>query len=259
MNDRDNRRQFISTRHRDAEPDTYDPNEPRLGRRESEPHSTEITYLYNVLTTNFPNDRTVWDLHHYFKKDGKELDIQFDITYFKDLQIPYTLISYHAEKFDNRVPTMAINILSKSTWRSDLAEKLDYCRLLKIPLYVLFASYHVATEIYRPPFARAYILQENGEYKIHELREITVSVSGEFVSDAIIDTSNVVPFRLGIQKRKQTHQVEEPLYRLVLIQPEKKNLLLTENEKNKQIINQQRKKIENLEKEVQELKNNCDQ
>lgn len=94
MNNRNNKRSFIDTRHRDAEPDIYDPNEPRLGRRESEPQSAEITYLYDVLATNFPDDRTMCDLHHYFKKDGKHLDIQFDITYFKGLQIPYTLTSY---------------------------------------------------------------------------------------------------------------------------------------------------------------------
>jgi len=252
MNNRENRKPFVSTRHRDAEPDTFDPNEPRLGRRESEPHSAEITYLYDVLTTNFPDDRTMWDLHHYFKKNGKELDIQFDITYFKGLQIPYTLTSYHAEKFDNRVPTLAINILSKSTWRSDLAEKLDYCRLLEIPLYVVFPSYHVATEIYKPPFVRAYILQTNGEYKIHELRKITISSSGEWNTDSIIDTSSIVPFRVGLQKRKQKHQEEEPLYRLVLIKPEDNELLLTENEMNKQLIEEQNQKISEQNQKIAE-------
>ena len=82
---------FVSTRHRDAEPDTFDPNVPRLGRRESEPHSAEVTYLHDVLTTNFPEHRTMWDLHHYFKKEGAEFDIQFDISFFKNLIILYTL------------------------------------------------------------------------------------------------------------------------------------------------------------------------
>lgn len=153
-----------------------------------------------------------------------------------------------------------------------MAEKLDYCRLLEIPLYVVFASYHVATEIYRPPFARAYILQESGEYKIREIRKITISPSGEFVSDALIDISGIVPFRLGLQKRKQKHQEDEPLYRLVLIDPEKKAILLTRNQKNERIIDEQNqkineqnqkiskqnKKIEQLDDEIQELKKKFD-
>ena len=65
----------INTRHRDAKPDLYDPSVPRLGRRESEPHSDEISYLYDFLTANFPNDKTTWDLHHYFEKDDLKIDI----------------------------------------------------------------------------------------------------------------------------------------------------------------------------------------
>jgi len=75
-----NGKPFVSSRHRDAEPDTFDPNVPRLGRRENEPHSAEVTYLHDVLTTNFPNDRTLWDLHHYFRKEGMDIDLQFDIS-----------------------------------------------------------------------------------------------------------------------------------------------------------------------------------
>ncbi len=120
-----NGKSFVSTRHQDADADNFDPTTPRLGRRESEPHSVEISYLYDVIRTNFQEVRTVWDLHHYFKKGGLDIDIQFDISYFRDLKIPYTLSSYHADEFDNRGPNMAVNILSKSTWRSDLLEKVD--------------------------------------------------------------------------------------------------------------------------------------
>ena len=78
----------MSTRIENAPPDLFDPNTPRLGRRESEPHSAEITYIHDILTTNFPTGRAVWDLHHYFLgiKDplkGKEIDIQFDVSFFK--------------------------------------------------------------------------------------------------------------------------------------------------------------------------------
>jgi len=63
--------------------DIEDPyKKPRLGRRESEPQSEDITYLYDVLMTNFPNSRALWDLHHYFLINGNEIDLQFDISFF---------------------------------------------------------------------------------------------------------------------------------------------------------------------------------
>ena len=65
---------FHSTRHDvEEEEDPWLTNPPRLGRRESEPHSFEITRIYDILATNFKDDRTIWDLHHYFEKDGEKL------------------------------------------------------------------------------------------------------------------------------------------------------------------------------------------
>ncbi|MGV9204819.1 MAG: Uma2 family endonuclease [Promethearchaeia archaeon] len=241
---------FVSTRHRDAEPDTFDPSVPRLGRRESEPHSAEVTYLHDVLTANFPDSRTMWDLHHYFKRKGMDIDIQFDISFFKDLEIPYTLSSYNADQFNDKVPTMAINILSKSTWRSDIAEKLDFCRILKIPLYVIFPPYHVTINIYKPPFMRAYILQEGGEYKVHEVRKTISNKAEQWDKDAIIDVSDIVPFRLALQKREQEHQGEKSLYRLVLIDADKDEFLLTEKER---IIEEKDRKLEEKDRKIEKL------
>ncbi|MGV9206432.1 MAG: hypothetical protein ACOC44_20690, partial [Promethearchaeia archaeon] len=273
---------FVSTKHRDAEPDTFDPNKPRLGRRESEPHSAEITYLYDVLTTNFPDDRTMWDLHHYFKKETTKIDVQFDISYFRGLKIPFTLSSYRADDFNKKVPTMAINILSKSTWRSDIAEKADFCRILEIPIYIVFPPYNVTINIYKPPYLRVYILQENGEYKMHELRETlgitsgqwnkdyilqengeykmhelreTLGItSGQWNKDAVIDVSHIVPFRLGLRKRKQRHHGDKSLYRLVLIDPESDKILPTESEKKDEVIEKKDKKIAKLEEENKKLR-----
>ncbi|MGV9205049.1 MAG: hypothetical protein ACOC44_13640 [Promethearchaeia archaeon] len=86
-----------STRIENAPPDLYDPNEPRLGRRESEPHSAEVTYIHDVLTSNFPESRTIWDLHHYFigrkgPLKGQKIDIQFEISFFENLFILSPLI-----------------------------------------------------------------------------------------------------------------------------------------------------------------------
>lgn len=243
---------FVSTRIRDAEPDIFDPNVPRLGRRESEPHSAEVSYLHDVLITNFPKDRTIWDLHHYFRKEKMDIDIQFDVSYFRDFEIPYTLSSYNADEFDNRVPTMAVNILSKSTWRSDLAEKLDFCRVLKIPLYIVYATYHVAINLYKPPFLRAYVLHENNEYRMHELKAV-LSVTPEGIDpNTVIDVSDIVPFKLSLQERELKHQGEQSLYRLVLIDPDSIEQLLSETEKRAKIIEEQDKRIEEQGKRIEE-------
>ncbi|MHA1998731.1 MAG: hypothetical protein ACTSU9_11465 [Promethearchaeota archaeon] len=211
---------FRSRRAREMPPDLFDPTKPRLGRRESEPHSAEITYLHDVLTTNFPGSRTTWDLHHYFHASGMDFDIQFDISFFKDMNVPYSLPSYRAERFNHRVPAMAINVLSKIAWKTDIGENVDYCQTLKIPLYIVFPAYHVATDFYRPPFVRAYILQDNGFYQAHELKELTINDRGEVNPDAVIDTSSIVPFRLGLIQREGKYNGKQPLYRLLLLKPD---------------------------------------
>lgn len=249
-----NGKSFQSSRLRDAQPDIYDPNRPRLGRRESEPHSWEISYIHDVLSTNFPNDRTMWDLHHYFKKNDLDIDIQFDISYFKDLDVPYTLSSYHAEEFENKVPTMAINVLSKSTWRSDLAEKVDYCQMLKIPIYIVFPSYHVSVELYKPPFLRAYLLQDNGKYKTIDIRKVIKQKEDDHNFDYTIDLTKFVPFKIGLVKLKKKHQKDQGLYRLVFIDSNTQEILLTSDEKKSQLIEEQAIKIEKLESEVKKLK-----
>ena len=151
------------TRIDNAPPDLYDPNVLRLGRRESEPHSAEVTYLHDVLTTNFPKGRAVWDLHHYFLGNkgalkGEKIDIQFDVSFFKDLKISHTLSSYKAREHGGRIPDLAINVLSKNTWRNDLSENVDKCKDLSIPVYALFSPYEVTSKVYHPPFLRVFIL-----------------------------------------------------------------------------------------------------
>jgi hypothetical protein len=148
---------------------------------------------------------------------------------------------------------MAINILSSSTWRSDLAEKLDYCRLLKIPLYIVFPPYHVASNLYKPPFVRAYILQDDGTYQIKELHQVLNVEPGRWIFDEIIDVTEIVPFRVGLKKRKQKHQGLEPLYRIVLIKADKDEVLLTELEKKEKIIKEQKNKIRKLKEEINNL------
>ena len=225
-----------STRIENAPPDLFDPNEPRLGRRESEPHSVEVTYIHDVLTTNFPSSRTLWDLHHYFSGSkgtlkGKEIDIQFDVSFFKDLNITYTLSSYDARKYEGKIPDLAINILSKSTWSNDLSEKVDVCKDLGISVYAIFSPYKVASKIYDPPFLRVFILKEDSSYKQEDLRSITLN-EGETIDEKnIIDVSENLPFRLGLMRLKQQHEGEQPLFRLIFIDPSESSFLLSKAEK----------------------------
>ena len=128
------------TRHQTIKPDEFDQSQPRIGRRESEPHSFEISYLHDVLTSNFEKHHTLWDLHHYFRVEGEEIDIQYDISFFLNFTLPYTLSSYRASEYGHRIPDLAINILSKSTWKTDLSENLDISRILKIPCYIVFCK-----------------------------------------------------------------------------------------------------------------------
>ncbi len=241
---------FESTRHKSISPDDFDPTKPRLGRRESEPHSDEINYLYDVLTTNFTKDGVMWDLHHYFSIDEFDMDLQFDISYFKDMEISQRLSSYKAKNFDNRIPTMAINVLSKTTWKTDIGETVDYCRKLKIPLYIVFPAYHVANKYYKPPFLRAYILQPTGEYHIEELRETTIDETNKNVN-AVIDVSKIVPFRLGLKKRDSTHESNKALYRLILLDPNKFQVFLTKAEKEKHNAEEAQKRAEEAQKRAE--------
>jgi Uma2 family endonuclease len=234
-----------STRIHNIEAMPFDPLKPRLGRRESEPHSEEVSYLYEVLHSNFPASRTIWDLHHYFLVDTEEIDIQFDISFFKDLQIEYSLSSYRASNFNNQVPTMAINLLSKNTWQMDIGIHVDYCRLLKIPLYIVFSPFYIGKAIYKPPFLRAYILQPDGDYHIQDLNRISLKEGNTSVNRAaLLDVSKIVPFNLGTMELISRHEGDLPRYRLILVDTQNYGIFPTPVQKEKARADQLQKKLE---------------
>jgi Uma2 family endonuclease len=245
-----------STRIKESPPDLFDPDQPRLGRRESEPHSAEVTYLHDVLKTNFPEGRVFWDLHHYFiapkgALEGKKIALQFDISFFRKCKLSYALSSYDARNHEGRVPDIAINVLSKSTWQTDISEHVEACQDLSIPVYVVFSPYLATSKRYAPPFLRAYILQANGEYKEEELRELTVQEEQEINQEKIIDISAKLPFRLGLIQLKQKYIDGKHLYRLVLLDPSKPKILPTRREKE---LLEAKKKIENTKQEAEDAK-----
>jgi len=249
-----------STRIEGAPSDLFDPDAPRLGRRESEPHSSEITYLYDVLTTNFPESRTMWDLHHYFigtkgALKQEKIDIQFDVSFFQDLRIPHSLSSYDAQKYEGRTPDLAINVLSKNTWRADLSEHADTCKSLGIPIYAVFSPYKVTSKIYDPPFLRVLILQDDGSYEQLELRDITLNEGDAIEEKHIIDVSARVPFRLGLMRLTQKHVGGLSIFRLIIINPSEPEVLLTRAEEEKQSRLKAEKRAEKAERALQQHKN----
>nr|MDO8118039.1 hypothetical protein [Candidatus Sigynarchaeota archaeon] len=240
----DERKTPDSPRALGMEPDTFDPSQPRVGRRESEPHSTEISYLHDVLATNFPQHRVLWDLHHYFPYENEELDVQFDISFFLDLSIPYTLSSYRAIDHDNRVPRMAINILSKNTWRADLSENLEYARVLKIPVYIVFAPFDVGTRPYQPPFARAYLSRTGGDHVLKEFKRSSTLAGDSIPVSEQIDLEGLVPFNVGLVKLERLHEKFKPLYRLVLVNRDTSQVLLSKDELQARAVEQEKQRAE---------------
>ena len=218
----DSKIKWRSSRHSQSVDPTINEKKPRLGRRESEPHSHEITYLYDVLSYNFPNDRVMWDLHHYFTKEGIEYDIQFDVSFFPRFSMSELLPSFRSSNFDNRVPALAINILSKSTYLNDVGLHADICRLINIPIYVIFCSHPIGSNIYTPPFLRVYMQDSKGTYIQKETRKIALR-EGEKMENidvtALIDITAKVPFRLGLMERKVKYFKNKSVYRLILVHP----------------------------------------
>ncbi len=239
----------------EAEEEWDETTTPRLGRRESEPHSHQVSYLFDVLSTNFPNDRTLWDLHHYFWLDGEEIDLQFDISYFRNFQIPYTLSSYRASEHGNRVPTMVVNVLSRSTFYKDIGITVDRCYRLGIPVYVVFNPYLVHIRDYRAPFLRVYYRAESDRnfYSIKELRTVSFREDGTVDPARVIDVGSIIPFKLGIQQFPQKHQQDLPQYRLVLFNPTTLEVLKTTAEQERQRAEQERQRAEEALKKLKEL------
>ena len=186
----------------------------------------------------------MWDLHHYFNLDESELDIQFDITFFRDFSIPYLLSSYKAADFGNRLPTMAINVLSKRTWQADIGEHVDACRALKIPLYVVFSPYYAARQSYTPPFLRIYQLTSIGDYTVRELRQTTMQEGGTINIDNVLDAGDLVPFKFGLMELQQKYEKGKPVYRLILIDREELRVLPTRADQEKERADQEKERAD---------------
>jgi len=248
-------REFMLTRHMYSDPYEGAEEGPRLGRRESQHHGLELMYIYNIISTNFPNLLALNDLNHYFLINEKKVNIQFDISIFKDFSLSGRIRSYDAEKFGNKIPIMAINILSKSTWRKDFSDNLEKCRLIKIPYYVVLFIQPIDSidaEIYHYPSIRLYRLNSSGYYDYKVLSEILYDENNIVNEEAILDCSDLLPFRIGLQKIKERDIEGKSLYRIIFIKKESLEMYLTDSELKDKIIE---KKDQLIEEKEQMIKN----
>lgn len=240
---------FRSTRHAKTVSEGVLPEGvPRLGRRKSEPHSSEITYLYDVLTTNFPSDRVMWDLNHYFKREGETLNIQFDLSYFRNFSIPYDLSSYKAERYGNRVPDMAVNILSKSTYHQDIGMNVERCRSIGVPVYLVLNPHLPQPMELKTPFLRIYNLTDPHEpYLVKEIREPCCQEGEPETIDPsrLIDVRpDLLPFKFGIMRLNRRYDGDFPRFRLILVDRETNEILPTLAEKERKRAEEERKRAE---------------
>jgi Uma2 family endonuclease len=203
---------------------------PRVGRRESEPHSAEINYLMDVLRTNFPTARAVWDLHHYFPRSPKPLDVQFDISFIQDFQLPAELSSYDTTQF-GRIPDLAINVLSTHTWRQDFVDNLEKARRAQIKTYVVFAPYDLSSDfVFSPPFLRVHRL-EGDQFVWEDLDQLCRSSLEEETATGPTIAIQGLPFELGLDRLSITHISGAARFRLVLVDPTSKKVFPTAKER----------------------------
>ena len=227
---------------------------PVMVDAKSEPHSHEVTYLYNVLSANFPNDRVFWDLHHYFLFDKTEDNRRFDLSWFQNMDVPAEQACYKAWEHDNRVPDLVINVLSVSTWMKDLSDIVEFCRAIKIPYYIVFAPYHVASRMYLPPFLRVYRLIED-QYEQEERHEcVTHEGQTDWNENELITLEEGIPFRIGLEQLKVVQGKGNPRYRLILVSPNEPRILPTNSDRFLQEKDQALQLLLEKDKEIQILK-----
>ena len=157
---------------------------------------------------------------------------------------------------EGKVPDIAFNVFSKSTWRADISENVESCKDLSILVYVVFSPYLMTSKRYAPPFLRAYILQEVSSYKQEELRAITIEEGGAIDETQVLDLDDKLPFRLGLMRLKQQFLGGKPLFRLILIDPLEMRVLPTkERRKWKRQKRKQKRQKRNFKNIVINLEN----
>ncbi|WP_457559284.1 hypothetical protein [Candidatus Harpocratesius sp.] len=249
---------FISTRHTSNEKKESIISVPRLGRRESEPHSENISYIHDILKTNFPEHRAIWDLHHYFYYNGEPINIQFDISFFLNLKIDNQLSSYHAEKYNNKVPDIVINVLSKSTWRKDLLENAVICENLGIKYYIVFFAYEVSPQFYPPPFLRVYHLNNKGKYESSDITEIMYDKGALINPKAKYHLENDLPFDVALERIQEKYDKDKDIFKIIFLRPNSTQKYLMEKEIEKERADKEKQRADKEKERADKEKERAD-
>lgn len=224
--------------------------ELRHGRRETEPQAAEITFLYKVLHAYFPESRTITDLRHFYPYKNTIITDMFDVAFFWNLQIPYPLEEYHAQRFGNKKPTMILNIPSARTWKRDFDARKEMCQKIGISVYILFIAYPFKDMPYIPPYLEVNFLPKKDRVnssssssstsKTFEkivLQEVFADEEKDYSPEdyqittrpyrrQMIDAKGILPFNFALTKRAVIFDGDRPLFRLHLIDPDSREILL---------------------------------
>ncbi len=232
----------------------------RLGM--AEPYFHIINYLHDVLSTNFPDDRTLCNLQHYFSIDNEKLCVLFDISYFKGFNPPYQFPFYNSDSFDGLTPTMVINVVSSSTYNDYLGLTAQICQKLGIPIYVFFSNHISNPAIVKAPYLKVIYL-DNGNYHIADLSEVCCTEGKGYINHKrLIDIRpDILPFKFGIMKLQDKYRINNKdyaTYRLVLIDRNTKKILKTKAEKSQMeaeeaIRKAEKKASEKLKRKMKEM------
>jgi len=199
---------------------------PRLGRRDSLPHTNQIEYIGSVLKANFPNDTVLTDLWHYFQVGNYIEKFVPDIAFYKDFKLDNLIKSYKSIEHNNKIPLVVINMMSHSTWKNDVSEIVQKCLRVGIAFYIIYTMYSIDVEENNPPFLRIYEYnEERGEYDITEIREYAKYEESEDIYEKALYSNDKLPFRIGLEKTLGKSDGERVSRLLIVDKKELKKLL----------------------------------
>jgi len=221
---------------------------PRLGRRDSMPHTNHIEYIRSVLKKNFPNDTTISDLWHYFQVEMQEEKFIPDIAFYETFKLDRDLKSYKSIEHGNKIPLLIINMMSQSTWKNDVSEIVKKCLKVKIPFYIVYTMYSIKVDEYEPPFLRIYeYKEEKNDYEIIEIRRYAKYEESEMIEEKNLYYNEKLPFRVGLEKILNIIEGERESRILIVDKKELKKLL-----SEKECVEYEKKKIEDEKKKIED-------
>ena len=109
---------------------------------------------------------------------------------------------FRAWEHDNRVPDLVINVLYLFNMDERSLGYCKFCRAIKIPYYIVFAPYHVASRMYLPPFFTSISVDKTDPNR--EERHECVNREGQtdWNENELITLEEGIPFGIGLERLK---------------------------------------------------------